>query len=387
MVQSIIMRYRKLGRTGVDVGVIGLGMEYLEKASEDTVASVVRTALDSGVNYFDLWMATPEVRVAMGKAIKGRRSEAFIAGHLGAVLKNGTTDRSRDVSEAGPHFDDFLARVGTDYVDAAMLFFVDEPQDFDRVFAPGGTAEMAARMKKEGKARFIGMSSHYAPTALKAVRSGLIDILMFPVNPAFDLIQPNLRIEALFEPQTYAQAAEARNPAVLLKRELYTECARRGVAIVAMKPFAAGWLFKKENPSSITLTPVQCLHYALSQPGVITAVPGCRSVEELKGCLSYLDADDAARSYEAIASNDLWKLQGKCMYCDHCLPCPAGIDVGAVTRLLDAARGGVTADIRREYSALEHQAGECTECGTCEERCPFGVNVTANMREAEKVFA
>jgi uncharacterized protein len=381
------MEYRKLGRTGVNVGVVGLGMEYLEKASQDTVASVVRTALDNGVNYFDLWMATPEVRVALGKAIKGRRSEAFLAGHVGAVLVDGKTDRSRDASVAGQNFDDFLARVGTDHVDAAMLFFVDEPQDYERVFAPGGTAELAARMKNEGKARFIGMSSHYAPTALRAVRTGLIDILMFPVNPAFDLIEPNLRIEALWEPQTYAQAAEARNPAVLLKRELYAECARRGVAIVAMKPFAAGWLFKKDNPSSITLTPVQCLHYALSQPGVITAVPGCRSVEELKDCLSYLGADDAARSYGAIASNDLWKLQGECMYCDHCLPCPAGIDVGAVTRLLDAARTEVTVDIRREYSAQEHGADECTGCGTCEERCPFGVNAIANMREAERVFA
>jgi len=381
------MEKRKLGRTGVSVGVIGLGMEYLEKASEDTVTAVVTTALDNEVTYMDLWMATPEVRTAMGKAIKGRRSEAFIAGHLGAVLVDGKTDRSRDAAVAGRNFDDFLARLGTDYVDAAMLFFVDEPQDFDRVFAPGGTAEMAARMKREGKARFIGMSSHYAPTALRAVRTGLIDILMFPVNPAFDLIAPNLRIEALFEPETYARAAQTREPAVALKRELYAECARRGVAIVAMKPFAAGWLLRKENPSSIVLTPVQCLHYALSQPGVVTTVPGCRSVEELMGCLSYARAGDAARSYAAIASNGLWKLQGACMYCGHCLPCPAGIDVDAVTRLLDQARAGMTADIRRDYKALEHDAGQCTECGVCRERCPFGVDVTRNMREAQRVFA
>jgi predicted aldo/keto reductase-like oxidoreductase len=381
------MEYRKLGRTGASVGVVGLGMEYLETATEDTVASVVQKALDNGVNYFDLWMATPEVRTAMGKAIRRRRSEAFIAAHIGAVLVDGKTDRSRDASVAGRNFDDFLTRVRTDHVDAAMLFFVDEPRDLDRVFAPGGTADLAARLKKEGKARFVGLSSHYAPTALRAVHTGLIDILMFPVNPAFDLIAPNLRMETLLEPQTYVQAAKAKNPAVLLKRELYAECARRGVAIVAMKPFAAGWLLKKDNPSSITLTPVQCLHYALSQPGVVTAVPGCRNVDELMSCLSYLEADEAARSYGAIASNGLWKLQGKCMYCDHCLPCPAGIDVGAVTRLLDAARAGATAGIRQEYTALEHRGDQCTECGVCEERCPFGVNVTDNMREAVRVFA
>ena len=380
------MEYRKLGRTGVDVGVVGLGMEYLESASEETVISVVRAALDAGVNYFDLWMATPAVRDAMGKAISGRRSEAFIAGHIGAVLKDGKTDRSRDAAIAGQNFDDFLKRVGIDYVDAAMLFFVDEPEDFDRVFSPGGTADLAVRMKEQGKARFIGLSSHYAPTALRAVRTGLIDVLMFPVNPAFDLIQPNLRIEALWEAETYARAAETKNPAVAVKRELYMECARRGVAVIAMKPFAAGWLFRKDNPSGFALTPIQCLHYALSQPGVVAAVPGCRNVEELKGCLAYLQADDATRSYGTIASNDLWKLQGKCMYCDHCLPCPAGIDVGAVTRLLDAARSGVTPAIREEYRALDHHADECTECGTCVERCPFSVEAIVNMREAQTVF-
>jgi predicted aldo/keto reductase-like oxidoreductase len=380
------MEHRMLGRTGVSVCVVGLGTEYLENTPEETVCEVVRTALDSGVNYIDMWMATPGVRNALGKALKGRRSEAFIAGHIGAVLVDGKTDRSRDATIAGRNFEDFLVRVGTDYVDAAMLFFVDEPEDFDRVFAPGGTADLAKRMKKEGKARFIGFSTHYAPTALRAVRSGLIDILMFPVNPAFDLIQPILRIEALWEADTYAKTATDGNSAVSLKRELYVECARQGVAIIAMKPFAAGWLFKKDNPSSITLTPVQCLHYALSQPGVAAAVPGCRSVEELRGCLAYLDADYEAREYGAIASNNLWKLQGKCMYCGHCLPCPIGIEVEVVTRLLDAAKSGMTAAIREKYLALGHGAGECTECGVCVERCPFGVDILANMREAYAVF-
>ncbi len=381
------MEHRTLGRTGVSVGIVGLGMEHLEAVPEETVIAVVRAALDAGVSYYDLWMATPGIRDALGKALQGRRAEAFVAGHIGAVLTDGKTDRSRDASVALRGFDDFLARVGTPYVDAAMLFFVDEPDDFDRVFAPGGTAELARHLKQQGKARFIGLSSHYVPTALKAVRSGLIDILMFPVNPAYDLLPPNPRVEAFWEPETYAQATVAGATGVAAKRELLLECARRGVAVIAMKPFASGWLLRRDNPTSITLTPVQCLHYSLSQPGVVAAVPGCRSVEELEGCLAYLQASDAAREYGAIASSDLWKLQGKCMYCDHCLPCPAAIDVGVLTRLLDAARAGMTASVRAPYLALDHRADECTECGACSARCPFGVDVEANMREARKLFA
>ena len=381
------MEYRDLGKTGVKAGVVGLGMEYLENAPRETVVSVVREALDSGLNDFDLWMATPGVRDAMGEAILGRRDEAFIAGHVGAVLVDGKTDRSRDPSVAGRNFDDFLRRLGTDHVDAAMLFFVDEPADFGRVFAPGGTAEYAAKLKENGKTRFVGMSSHYAPSALRAVRSGLIDILMFPVNPAFDSIPSNLRIEALWESETYAEASETKKNAVSVKRELYLECAKRGVAIVAMKPFAAGWLFKKDNPSFVTLTPVQCLHYALSQPAVVTAVPGCKNVEELRGCLEYLVADAAEREYGTIASNGLWKLEGKCMYCDHCLPCPAAIDVGRVTMLVDSARGGMTPLLRAQYVALDRHADDCVECGDCTRRCPFGVDVVSAMREGSRIFA
>ncbi len=118
----------------------------------------------------------------------------------------------------------------------------------------------------------------------------------------------------------------------------------------------------------------------------------------MKGCLAYLDADDATRAYGSIASNDLWKLQGKCMYCDHCLPCPVGIDVGVITRLLDAAKSlnrgenaprgsGPAAAIREEYGKLDHHAEECTECGACAERCPFKVDAVGNMREAQTVFA
>src|SRR5512146_1869812 len=184
------MQYRALGKTGEKVGVIGLGTEYLERASDDVMASVVHRALDAGVTYMDLWMATPDVRTAFGRALKGRRDKAFVAGHLGPVLADGKTDRSRDPAAAGACFEDFLARLGSDHVDVAMLFMVDEDSDYERVIAPGGTADLALRYKKEGKTRYIGMSSHYAPTALRAVRSGLIDVLMFPVNPAFDLVPP-----------------------------------------------------------------------------------------------------------------------------------------------------------------------------------------------------
>jgi len=310
----------------------------------------------------------------------------MIAGHLGATLKNGQYNRSRDKALCEHYFNDLLTRLQTDYVDILMLHYIDEPDDYDKVFNPDdGLLELALRIQKEGKARMLGMSSHRVPVSLKAVNSGYIDVLMFPVNPATDTLPGDIEIEAAFQASTYKQPRTETNPA-FGRRELYHTCAARGVCIVAMKPYAAGWLFTKGNPSSIVLTPVQCLSYALSQPGVCTVVPGCRTANEVKTALAYLETDDREKDFSAIDTNFIWKLQGSCMYCNHCLPCPVSIDIAAVTRLSDTTQYARETRVATEYEALPVTASACTECGVCTERCPFNVDVIFNMKRAAAIF-
>jgi len=152
-----------------------------------------------------------------------------------------------------------------------------------------------------------------------------------------------------------------------------------------MKPYAAGVLFR-ENPTSMVLTPVQCLNYALSQPAVCTVVPGCKNVAEMNAALAFLEATDEEKDYSAINANTMWKLKGSCMYCNHCLPCPVGIDIGITTRITDTAGYEINDNIVSEYEALSAKASACTECGVCVERCPFGVDVIANMNRAVDIF-
>ncbi|MFC1982570.1 aldo/keto reductase, partial [Chloroflexota bacterium] len=368
------MRYRKLGRTEIDVGIVGLGGEYLEYASKDTVISVVNEAIDHEVNYIDLFMASPNVRDNFGIALKNKRNKAMIAGHLGAILSYGQYCRSRDKALCEKYFHDLLVRLQTDYIDVLMLHYIDEPDDYETVFGSEGILELAMRVKREGKVRFIGMSSHKVPVALQAVNSGHIDVLMFPINPAFDALSGNVRVKTS-KGSAYSQSSNAINRTAPERKELYHACAIHGVGIVAMKPYAAGWLFKKGNPSSIVLTPVQCINYVLSQPGVCTVVPGCRNAEEMKDALVFLDATDKEKDYIAIAENPVWKLRGSCMYCNHCLPCPVGIDIGTTTRVTDTAAYGMTDSIISEYETLSSKASNCTECGVCIENCPFGVDV------------
>jgi predicted aldo/keto reductase-like oxidoreductase len=209
---------------------------------------------------------------------------------------------------------------------------------------------------------------------------------MFPVNPAFDMLPGDVRLDEVKLNESYDQAKLTKTKPVIERLELYHTCAVRSVAIVAMKPYAAGRLFTQGNPSGIILTPIQCLNYALSQPGVCTVAPGCKNADAMEAALSFLNATEEEKDYSVISQNPVWRLAGSCMYCNHCLPCPFGIDIGAVTRLLDTADYQITDEVVAEYTLLPAKASDCTECGICLENCPFGVDIISNMTRAHNLF-
>lgn len=352
------MEYRRLGRTGLRVGAIGLGTEYLQEESRSTVVAVVQEAIAQGVNYIDALFAPANYRDNLGAALQGRRDRVIIAGHLGAAETNGQYRLTRDPQESEKYFLDLLTRLRIDYVDILFLTNCDDDEDYRRLTAPGGGLEMARRYQKEGKARFIGFSGHRVATSRLAVESGAIDVLMHPVN--------------------LSQAGDAA------RNELFHLCAQSQVGLVAMKPFAGGELLQARAPNPAT--PVQCLAYTLSRIGVSTAVPGVKSVAELRAALAYFGAPTAARDFQPLLAGPRAVDMGTCVYCNHCLPCPAGIDIGQTTRLLVTARYSLTADLRDAYRALPALASECIECGECNERCPFDVDAVTNMQEAAHVF-
>lgn len=380
------MEYRKLSRTGPETGIIGLGTEYLWHEPKDTVISVVSEAVGNGVNYIDLFMPSPAIRDNIGAALHGKRDRVLIAGHLGAAEKDDQYFKTRDKKISTDFFHDLLKRLKTDYIDVLMLHFVDGEEDYNSVFNDGGLLELALRFKREGKARYIGMSSHKAPVSMAAVKSGYLDALMFPVNPAFDMIPGDMGLTEFWEAKPYNELDNNGRRPAYDRRELYHECEKNGVGIIAMKPYAAGWLFNNENASSLVLTPSQCISYALSQPGVCTVVPGCKTTAHMRDALAYLTASDAEKDYSRVISESKWDLSGSCMYCNHCLPCPAGIDIAAVSRLADSAAKGVSENVKAKYEALSSKASGCLECGACVERCPFGVDVISNMKRASDLF-
>ena len=173
------------------------------------------------------------------------------------------------------------------------------------------------------------------------------------------------------------------------RASLYSLCEEKGVGITVMKTLGGGRLLDAQRSSfGIALTPAQCIHYALERPAVSSVLMGARSVEEMQKSLAYENASDAEKDYSVLASGTQSSMRGKCMYCNHCLPCPAGLDIAAINKYLDLAQmhEKVPDTVKAHYLALNAQASDCLQCGVCESRCPFGVNVRENMTKAVKVF-
>ncbi|NLT73883.1 MAG: hypothetical protein GXX94_06765 [Chloroflexi bacterium] len=370
------MKTRILGRMGATVSSISLGTEYLIHKPQEHVDAVVHRAIERGINYFDVFFGQGFVRDIYGKAFAGYRDRVMLSAHLGAIEQDGESGRTRDPELAETYLEDYLRRFATDYVDVLFLHNIDAQDDYDTVMAPGGLADLAQRLRDQGKARAIGYSGHTVSTARQAVESGLIDVLMFPVNLG-------------------AHGVPGR-------RELYQSCAARNVGIVAMKPFAGGRLLQKETQVSLefwqtggggstlekrdSITPVQCLHYVLSQVGLSTTVPGCADIDQLDAALAYYDATEEERDFSGLLTSFEQYQPGECVYCNHCLPCPQGINVGQVNRLLDMGRFQMTDELSAMYRGLAANASDCIQCGSCEANCPFGVAVIDRMVEADALF-
>ena len=118
-------------------------------------------------------------------------------------------------------------------------------------------------------------------------------------------------------------------------------------------------------------------------------LPGCSTPAEVRRSVAYEEASEQERDYSVVLSQmPKYSMRGKCMYCNHCLPCPAHIDIAQVNKYLDLAQAGAQAPdtVRAHYGALEQHASDCIRCGSCERNCPFDVPVRSRMQTAQELF-
>lgn len=379
------MKYRKLGTTGLEVSEIGLGAEWLERHNEKEVKEIIDCCESYGINILDCWMSEPNVRTNIGKAIRGKRERWIIQGHIGSTWQNGQYVRTRDLAKVEEAFSDLLTRLGTDYIDLGMIHFVDEETEFHKIME-GEFLDYVKEKKKQGIIHHIGMSTHNPKVAKLAALSGVVEMILFSINPAFDLLPASEDLNTYFA-DSYAEDLNGIDPE---RAELYQVCEQHGIGITVMKGYEGGRLFSPQtSPFGVALTLVQCIHYALTRPGVASILAGYDSTEHVAQAVAYETATSKEKDYASVLAHaPHHAYTGQCTYCGHCAPCPAGIDVAMVNKLYDLAtmQEEVPSTIKAHYESLSAGAKDCIACGGCEVRCPFDVPVVERMKRATVLF-
>ena len=381
------LRYRMLGKTKLMVSEVGFGGEWLERHEESESVELLKYAHAKGINIIDCWMPDPKSRDIIGKAISADRSGWIVQGHIGSTYQGGQYTRSRDVAQCRIAFEDLLRRLKTDYIDLGMIHYVDLQSDWETISRPGPYLDYVQKLHAEGTIRHIGLSTHNPSIAKQAAMSGLVEMILFSVNPAYDLMPPTDNLENYFAEQ-YAEDLNGIDP---VRVEMYKVCEQQDVGITCMKPFAGGRLFDaKRSPFGVALTPVQCIHYALTKPGVASVLCGYDTPDQVDAAVGYETAPDSEKDYASVLAGAPRHTfpGGECTYCGHCKPCPADIDIAMVNKLYDLAvmQPEVPASLKEHYLSLAHHAEECVGCRGCESRCPFGVKVADRMAAAAALF-
>lgn len=380
------MEYRELGSTGIKVSEIGFGPQFLLEGRYEDTEQFIRVCEDNGINFLDCWISDPDARSHLGSAIKDTRDNWIIQGHIGATWQDNQYVRTREMDKVIPAFEDFMKRFQIETLDFGMIHYVDQFEDYDEIMN-GPFIEYVRKLKDEGTIAHIGLSTHNPDIGLLAAKNPEIELLMFSINPAFDMFDSMEDIEEYRKEDAYDREFSSVNPK---RNEIYSLCEENGTALTVMKGFAGGNLLSDEtSPFGVALTPVQCIHYALSQKGVSSIFVGINWMDELSESLKYCTASDAEKDFTEVLRNaPKHSFKGQCTYCGHCAPCTSGIDIAMVNKLFDLAKyhDKVPQSVQEHYNNLKYNATECIACGECELRCPFEVPIVDVMLDAQDLF-
>ena len=362
------MEYRIHPRTKDKISVIGIGTGPIYEAPEREAVETLSYACEHGVNYVDFATAGAETFRYAGLAFASVRSQLFYQVHFGANYETGEYGWTTDLDKVKGQIDWQLSQLNTDYIDFGMIHCLDSAGDWEQ-YQENGVLDYLLEMKKSGVVRHIGLSTHTPELAGRILDSGIVEQMMFSINPAYD-----------YQHGEYAAGSAGE------RMDLYRRCEAEGVGISVMKPYSGGQLLDdRTSPFGRALTKIQCLQYALDKPGVLTVLPGVRGLDDMKEALAWLEAAPKERDYSVLGTFTPKDVTGTCVYCNHCAPCPAGLNIGLINKYYDLARIGddMAAD---HYAKLEKHASDCLHCGHCDRRCPFGVAQSRRMEEIREYF-
>lgn len=372
------MLYREFGKTGVKVSALGFGAMRLpmveingkKVVDDDKTIPMIHRAFELGVNYIDTapYYCDSLSEITVGKALKGYRDKVYLS------TKNPIEDAS------GDHFrerlEKSLKKLDMDYIDFYHMWGINLDAYKKNIDVKNGPMEAARKAKEEGLIKHISFSFHDDPENMKKI----IDTGNFETV----LCQYNLLDRSNEDSIKYAH--------------------EHGLGVVIMGPVGGGRLgapsdvIKNMLGGKVKSTAEMALRFVLANPNVTIALSGMNTMEmveenaKVASIEGPLTAEEMNKVAEMLEENKkLSELY--CTGCNYCMPCPQGINIPLIFRLMNYNRVyGLKDYAVSEYSHLKNNkdkdldASHCVECATCESKCPQHLNIIDQLKESARAL-
>lgn len=318
----------RLGKTGLLVSKNGFGALPVQRADIKTACRILKKAYEGGINYFDTARFYTDSEEKIGMALSDVRENIIIS----------TKTMATKVEDFWDQLKTSLSLLKTDYIDIYQFHnpsFCPKPGDGTGLF------EAMLEAKEKGMIRHIGITNHSLQIAKEAVESGLYETLQFPFSYL---------------------ASEKEESLVRL-------CEEKDMGFICMKALAGGLITKSD------------VAYAFLAKYPVAPIWGIQKEEELDEFLSYNEnPPELTAEMEEFIKKEREELAGEfCRGCGYCMPCPAGIEINNCARMSLLLRRSPTAGhLTEEGRAKMKKIEECTGCGACKAKCPYGLD-TPNL--------
>lgn len=375
------MKYRKLGKTGEEVSILGFGCmrfpQQGEKIDEEKSLEMIRYAIDKGVNYIDT--AYPyhngDSEIFLGKALKdGYREKIKLATKLPSWAVNTRADMDKFINEQ-------LKKLQTKQIDFYLIHSLNK-EDYSRL-KENGLFDFIKKIKEQKLVKYVGFSFH-----------DTLDVFKYIIDDyEWDFVQ----IQYNYIDEKYQAGTEGL---------LYAH--NKGLGVIIMEPLRGGSLVNNlsdEIKSIINNSPVKksavewAFKFLYDKEEISVVLSGMSSLEQVIDNIKAVDSQGEANSMtkiekqviEDLSKEFKSKIKVNCTGCKYCLPCPKGVQIPLCFELLNSS--SMFNDIKKAKDMYNgflvsegSDASNCVECGACEQKCPQHINIIEKLKEVRELF-
>jgi predicted aldo/keto reductase-like oxidoreductase len=335
------MIYRKLGKTGLKVSVVGLGGIPIQKVNQDEAVEIIKECKNQGINFIDTARGYTVSEEYIGKGLKEvGRDNFYIATKAPAFTYQ---DMKKNIETS-------LEKLDVDYIDLYQVHNASKQWQIDRIVSEDGALKALVEAKKEGKIGHIGITSHNKDILAQALECPEFETIQFPFNP--------------IENQG---------------TDVFEEAKEKNIGIIGMKPIAGG-VFREAQLS---------LRYIINSEMITIAIPGMDSVDQVvENAYAGKEMIPLTEEEVGLIDKEAKELgEDFCRRCGYCTPCPEGIDVPTMMILENyVKRYNLSEWAIERYKNIEIKASDCIECGTCETRCPYSLPIINRLKSVRATF-